>query len=667
MSQEVKNIRIQQKVDTRENWEKSSLQLLENEIAYEKETGKYKIGTGNKTWSELEYAAGGEVLDIPVKASEGENSAIFSKSTNDFNEADLPELGEIYYKPINPGYFYEKEILTDKVIDGSNFKQLSFSGTELDGYGVVQGSEFRPSETVKEGDICLFNGTYYYSDNSDEYKNFDFKGYVIITDLQDPDEGYDGALWFKPISITDFHPFPTIHDGWFEPWALTVVDVRYRFENLAFTKNVIGTTPLPTTLYTYTDKWSNKRYTIYEDYTPDGKLGENGEGTSIVTNNDPIYNTIKCEVLFNQKKYAIATGNNTISVGQDSVAFGNNAIAMGKTSMARGSNSGAFGINGLATGINSVALNEGGKAVGYASLAVNDHCEAVNYNTIAGGYKSVASGHTSFAFGNAVKATGRCSAVFGQTNEARGNYNFVTGRWNRGIGTDVAVFGMNNIANGQLSLVSGLDNKENGAYCFVSGNNNYVSGRANFVAGSLNTITGAGSAVFGSQNNVSGDNGCAAFGILHDVNGKKNLVTGQDNTTATNTENNLVVGLNNTVDGNTRNSIISGWKNYVTDTQKVAMFGEGLIAKRDCQTVMGLYNEPDRDALLVIGNGSDKDNKNNALTLNADGTLTTQGAVNCSNIFLTDTNSMICMKSPNGTEYVLRVEDDGTLSTMKWN
>lgn len=698
MSQEVKNIRIQQKVDTLEHWEKSNLQLLENEIAYEKETGRYKIGTGNKTWRELEYAAGGEAVDIPVKASEGENSAIFAKSTNDFNEADLPELSEIYYKPINPGYFYKKEILTDKVIDGSNSKELSFSGTELNGYGVVQGSGFRPSETVKEGDIYLFNGAYYYSDNSDEYQ-----GYVIITGVQDSDGGNNGALWFKPISVTDFYPFPTVSGGEFRAWALTAVDVRYRFENLAFTKAKIGTIPL-TTLYIYTDKWSNTRYTIYEDYTPDGKYGENGESKDIVTNDDPIYNTIKCEALFGEKKYAIATGNNAISAGQNSVAFGNNAIAIGKTSAARGSNSGAFGINGLATGINSVALNEGGKAVGYASLAVNDHCEAVNYNTIAGGYQSVASGSTSFAFGNHVITSGRCSATFGQTSEARGDYSFVAGRWNKSIDSDNVVFGMKNTASGQLSFVSGFNNTVSSNDCFISGQGNKVSGFAGFATGSNNILTGFGSAVFGSENEVHGTNGCVAFGLSNTIYGSRNMATGYDNTIEENNSNILTAGLQNQIKEGNRSTIVIGYNNKVTGTYEsaifgysnqvtdakmsivsgkdnssnfsyTAVFGEGLRASKEHQTTIGRHNKSDGSALFIIGNGKEQGAESNAFVVRQDGTVYSSGHITSdsyihakgqikgNDIELTSDNSQIIMKSENGTKYKLTVSDDGTLTT----
>ena len=55
-----KQARIQLKRDTAENWERENIALLEGEIGYETDTGKYKIGrmiNGElASWSELDYS-----------------------------------------------------------------------------------------------------------------------------------------------------------------------------------------------------------------------------------------------------------------------------------------------------------------------------------------------------------------------------------------------------------------------------------------------------------------------------------------------------------------------------------------------------------------------------------------------------------------------------------
>lgn len=52
--------RIQARVDSAANWSTSTLVLLDKEIGYERETGRYKIGDGKKVWNELEFAEFGE-------------------------------------------------------------------------------------------------------------------------------------------------------------------------------------------------------------------------------------------------------------------------------------------------------------------------------------------------------------------------------------------------------------------------------------------------------------------------------------------------------------------------------------------------------------------------------------------------------------------------------
>lgn len=50
------NVRFQQKIDTAENWQNSSIILLAGEIAIESDTNKFKFGDGEHTFSQLPYA-----------------------------------------------------------------------------------------------------------------------------------------------------------------------------------------------------------------------------------------------------------------------------------------------------------------------------------------------------------------------------------------------------------------------------------------------------------------------------------------------------------------------------------------------------------------------------------------------------------------------------------
>ena len=57
MSQEeTVQIRIQSKVDSKAGWVSHNPILLDREIGYERETGKYKIGDDITPWNDLPYA-----------------------------------------------------------------------------------------------------------------------------------------------------------------------------------------------------------------------------------------------------------------------------------------------------------------------------------------------------------------------------------------------------------------------------------------------------------------------------------------------------------------------------------------------------------------------------------------------------------------------------------
>ena len=86
MSQDnIKQIRIQSRVDTKANWERINPILLEREIGYEKETGKYKIGNGVNTWLQLSYSTvGNEGATIEQLKSKVDKIQGKQLSTNDF-------------------------------------------------------------------------------------------------------------------------------------------------------------------------------------------------------------------------------------------------------------------------------------------------------------------------------------------------------------------------------------------------------------------------------------------------------------------------------------------------------------------------------------------------------------------------------------------------------
>ena len=52
--------------------------------------------------------------------------------------------------------------------------------------------------------------------------------------------------------------------------------------------------------------------------------------------------------------------------------------------------------------------------------------------------------------------------------------------------------------------------------------------------------------------------------------------------------------------------------------------GKGTIAAGEAQTAIGNYNEENSDALFIVGNGDDNENRSNAFTVHSDGSATIQ-------------------------------------------
>jgi len=95
----------------------------------------------------------------------------------------------------------------------------------------------------------------------------------------------------------------------------------------------------------------------------------------------------------------------------------------------------------------------------------------------------------------------------------------------------------------------------------------------------------------------------------------------------------------------TASSVFGGSHSFVQGSYATALGGERLIIKRDNQTALGKFNNPDTEALLVIGNGSSQNNRSNILEahtnkLSVSGSLETTGSIlsagiNLFDIFLT--------------------------------
>lgn len=65
-----RQIRIKSRVDESGDWQSLNPILLDREIGYERDTGKYKIGDGETAWNDLEYAPIYNISEVDAKINE---------------------------------------------------------------------------------------------------------------------------------------------------------------------------------------------------------------------------------------------------------------------------------------------------------------------------------------------------------------------------------------------------------------------------------------------------------------------------------------------------------------------------------------------------------------------------------------------------------------------
>lgn len=666
MARETINIRLQSRVDTKENWANSNPNpvLLNQEIGYEKDTGSYKIGNGTDNWNALPYASVGlsqaekdsiykykgtvnthealpttnlkpgdvyKVLDTnmcyfwtgaqweelgggnsnsPGQPGLGDNSVMFasSTSTEEFDEDNLPTLEKIYYKPIIPELVEEKKNL-----------EFSFSGDSYWGLYPTK-IEFRDFNNDFSSDMLQIGNEYFLEcEYIDENNNT-----VIKTDY------FTVSNIAKDNDSLDVYIYGNYRYSYSEPEYTRVGFSLYSFftatdfENLTFTTDE-NDTKLEK-LYKYTDKWGNTRYTVFPEYAPaiaDGTTTDL-DGTiltskveEVVYDSNPMYKAIRYEAYFNSgNKFAVSAGKNSITTGENAVAVGEESIAMGDLTIAlgrhntaigrqiltRGYNAVGLGYGSTVTGINAIAFNEAGKALGYASLTLGDHCIAAGAYAVAGGFQSVATKQGAMAIGHLSEATARHATAIGQVTKANGAYCVVTGNQNTCSGTAALVSGYGNEVTGNYNLVSGTSNTVSGKTNIVGGNLNTISSTDGLVAGANNTVEGNYSSAFGRNNTITGNTGLCV-GIENTVGGQANFVAGITNE---------VTGLQSIVGGSTNkvyatNTIVSGNNN----TLQAKEDNEGTL-RSDNSIVCGSQNVLNGAPYsMITGNSHEVSQSNN--------------------------------------------------------
>ena len=377
-----------------------------------------------------------------------------------------------------------------------------------------------------------------------------------------------------------------------------------------------------------------------------------------------------------------ASGSWSIAGGYNTTASGPCSASLGESTTASGLNSVAFGSNSIASGLNSVAFGSYTQSSGYRSVAFGEETKATTDNQLViGRYNTLDSDvegaikhafiigngtglnssnnkyNTSNAFtvdwnGNVEIAKSICSLnmgcsttgggliAMGGGNAASGGYSIAIGAGCTASGQYSLAIGGGNTASGIGSLSIGSSNTSSNAFSISIGAGNKSSAMQSMTVGNSNIANGAFSAVIGNQ--------CKSYCEFGVAIGSTCIVGDENNTTSgkysvaigagcrAQSSYSMTFGASCTVSGDY--SFAGGAINNVSGPYSVAMgelntasgensvsIGKGLIAVGDTQTALGRFNvdetEFDMRNLFVLGNGTDANNRSNAMAVDVAGNL----------------------------------------------
>lgn len=255
-------------------------------------------------------------------------------------------------------------------------------------------------------------------------------------------------------------------------------------------------------------------------------------------------------------------------------------------------------------------------------------------------------------------SSARFSTTFGEKNSVSGNDSIVGGKECNAESTQTLVMGSKSLATGtsNYSALFGEKSKaENSSHTLISGSNNSInrSNQSVIVGGTDNYIYTDNSTNPTKDNNFVGSSsytemwnsemctalsssaqfkncaGAVAIGTAFNAMFERvqlSLVSGMSHDKLTDIKSSIISGDGHVVE-DILNTFVSGYSSVISHVENSFAIGTALIqegtssTKIKNQTVLGKYNNNDPQKLFIIGNGTDSDNRHNAITIDSSGNI----------------------------------------------
>jgi hypothetical protein len=182
-----------------------------------------------------------------------------------------------------------------------------------------------------------------------------------------------------------------------------------------------------------------------------------------------------------QANSTLTTANSTIALGNGAVASADNTLSIGSSAQSSGGADIAIGQSAHASNLFSIAIGDSSTSSGFASLAAGNATTATQDNAVCLGNGSTCNGNSSIAIGHTAQAI--------HNNDI-------------GIGTDAQSNGGNDIAIGQNANASNL-------FGIAIGSTSTSSGFASLAVGNATTATQDNAVCLGNSSTCNGNSSIA--------------------------------------------------------------------------------------------------------------------------------------------------------------
>lgn len=244
------------------------------------------------------------------------------------------------------------------------------------------------------------------------------------------------------------------------------------------------------------------------------------------------------------------------------------------------------------------------------------------------GKRSVAEGTTTIAKGAYSHVEGDCSVTLGDDSHAEGYRTVSKGMASHTEGANTMATNSYAHAEGNETLASGADSHAEGYQSEATGTTSHAEGNATQAIGISSHSEGSGTKASGDNSHSEGIN-TQALGESSHTEGNSNVAEGKNShaegyNNSTLGESSHIEGIGNANEA--EGAHIEGWQNNATEDAKYSHInGVGLTANTYAQTVIGRWNDssipPGDPHILVVGGGTNENNRKNIMTLTSSGDL----------------------------------------------